>query len=217
MSENKDITDRRATVPQGVDGAVGVPGAKWFIAIVNNRSEKAAAERLAKMSVENYVPTQRVVKIWRNGKKAKVDRVVIPAVIFIHCTEEERKELVALPFIYRFMVNKAAPATPLGKPLAVVSDDEISRLKFMLGQSDVPVTITERPYMVGDRVRVIRGSLAGLEGEVCNADTAKSDVVVTLEHFGCARLQINTVNLEIIKGGKTTSRRKIAPVNNSVN
>lgn len=185
-------------MPKGVDGAVGVPGAKWFIAIVNNRSEKSCAEKLAKMGLESYVPTQTVVKIWRNGRKAKVDRVAIPTVVFIRCSEEQRKEIVALPFIFRFMVNKAAPATTLGKPLAVVSDDEISRLKFMLGQSDIPVTITERPYEIGDRVRVIRGSLAGLEGDVCGTDSAKSDVIVTLEHFGCAKLQINTVNLEII-------------------
>lgn len=68
----------------------------------------------------------------------------------------------------------------------------------MLGQSDVPVTITDRPYKVGDKVRVIRGSLKGLEGEVFSTDSDKSDVMVALEFFGCAKLHIDTINLEII-------------------
>lgn len=138
--------------------------------------------------------------MWKNGKKAKVENVVISNTIFIHCTEAERREIVKLPFIFRFMTNKAGATTGelKKKPLAVVSDNEINRLKFMLGQSDVPVTISERPYKTGDKVRVIRGGLAGLEGEVTEINSAKSEVIATLETFGCAKLVIDTVNLEII-------------------
>jgi len=200
MSENKDIMRDGAAALAGVDDAVGVSGARWFVAIVNNRSEKATAGILTKMGIENYVPTQVVFRVWKNGKKAKVDKVVIPAIIFIHCTEAKRREVVKLPFIFRFMTDKArGSAGSSCKPIAEISDIEINRLKFMLGQSDVPVTITERPYKVGDKVRVIRGSLAGLEGEIYGKNTVKSEVIVTLEYFGCARLTIDTASLEIIK------------------
>ncbi len=199
MSENQDIVRGNASVPSGVDGAVGVSKAKWFVAIVNNRSEKAIGERLAKMGIENYVPTQEVFKVWKNGKKARVEKVVIPAVIFINCTEERRRDIVKLPFIFRFMTDKAMTSVnAVSKPIAVISDNEINRLKFMLGQSDVPVTIEERPYNVGDKVRIIRGSLAGLEGEVFDMNSSKSEVMVTLEYIGCAKLMIDTINLEVI-------------------
>lgn len=199
MIGNKDITNNNSTVQSGIDDAGGVPEAKWFVAVVNNRSEKINSERLSKIGIENYVPTQTTFKIYKNGKKAKIDRIVIPAVIFIHCTETERREIVKLPFIFRFMTNKARTSpNSVSKPIAIVSDNEIKQLKFMLGQSDIPVTITERSYKVGDKVRIIRGSLAGLEGEVFNADGSKSEVVVALEFFGCARLTIDTVNLKVI-------------------
>lgn len=200
MNENKDITRNSTTVPPGVDDAVGVSGAKWFVAIVNNRSEKAYGERLSKTGIENYVPTQTIFKVWKNGKKAKVERVVIPSIIFIHCTEEQRREIVKLPYIFRFMTNKAgtSSATSLNKPLAVISDKEINTLKFMLGQSDIPVTISDRVYKIGDKVRIIRGGLAGLAGEVYGMDTDKSEVIVALEYFGCAKLMIDTINLEVI-------------------
>ena len=188
------------TIPSGVDGAVGVPNAKWFVAIVNSRSEKANAEKLTKMGIENYVPTQVVFRVWKNGKKARVENVVITGVIFIHCTEEKRREIVNLPFIFRFMTNRAGTASDrsFNKPLAIISDNEINRLKFMLGQSDIPVTITDRPYKVGDKVRVIRGGLAGLEGEVYGMDATNSEVIVALETFGCAKLMIETMNLEMV-------------------
>lgn len=197
MTENKDITDDIAAVLEGVDDAGGVSGAKWFVAIVNNRSEKSIAGKLTGMGIENYVPTQVVFRLWKNGKRAKVEKVVIPAVIFIHCTEKKRREVVRLPFIYRFMTDKAmSSANTFVKPIAVVSDKEINHLKFMLGQSDVPVRITERPYKAGDKVRVIRGSLAGLEGEVYDTSSSKSEVIVSLEYFGCARLTIDTASLQ---------------------
>ena len=70
----------------------------------------------------------------------------------------------------------------------------------MLGQSDVPVTITERTYKIGDKVKVIRGSLAGLEGEVSETENGKSEVIVSLDFIGCASLKIDTINLEFIDG-----------------
>lgn len=84
------------------------------------------------------------------------------------------------------------------KPLAIIPDTEIERLKFMLGQSDIPVEITKKPFKTGDKVRVIRGNLAGLEGEVIDFHDAKSELIVGLNFFGCAKLSIETVNLEII-------------------
>lgn len=200
MNELKDIKRDSVPVTDVVDSAVGVAGSQWFVAIVHFHSEKQSADKLTKMGVETYLPTQKEIRVWRNGRKSKVDRIVIPATLFIHCTEEKRREIVKLPFIYRFMTNTAGTAASdfLNKPLAIVSDKEIKQLKFMLGQSDVPVVITDRPYKVGDKVRVIRGSLAGLEGEVFMTTEDKSEVMVALEFFGCAKLLIDTVNLKVI-------------------
>lgn len=199
MSTNEIDTKKALAATDVVDDAVGVSKSYWFVAIVNNRSEKQSSEKLSKMGVVNYLPTQTEIRVWRNGRKSKVDKIVIPSTIFIYCTEQTRREIVNLPFIFRFMTNKAGSIKGSNnKPLAVISDAEIERLKFMLGQSDIPVEITEKPFKTGDKVRVIRGYLAGLEGEVIKLNNAKSELVVGLNFFGCAKLSIETVNLEII-------------------
>ncbi len=200
MSADGHISNSDAPVTDVVDGAVGVARSYWFVAIVNHNSEKQSSEKLSKMGVVNYLPTQTEIRVWRNGRKSKVDRIVIPSTIFIYCTEQRRKEIVGLPFISRFMINKAGSIkNSTNRPLAIIPGNEIERLKFMLGQSDIPVEITEKPFKAGDKVRVIRGHLAGLEGEVLDMNNAKSELIVALDFIGCSKLSIDTVNLEIIK------------------
>lgn len=193
-------SDRLATVPSGVGDAVGVPERQWYVAVVTHNTEKNCAERLTKKGIENYVPIQTEYKVWKNGRKAKVNRVVIPSTVFIKCTEQERREIVKLPFINRFMTNKAGfSARSLHKPLAIIPDRQIDILKFMLGQSDIPVEISEKPFRKGDKVRVVRGSLAGLEGEVVDMKNATAELILFLGLLGYARLSIDTLNLNIIK------------------
>lgn len=200
MSADGHISNSDAPVADVVDGAVGVARSYWFVAIVNHNSEKQSSEKLSKMGVVNYLPTQTEIRVWRNGRKSKVDRIVIPSTIFIYCTEQRRKEIVGLPFISRFMINKAGSIkNSTNRPLAIIPGNEIERLKFMLGQSEIPVEITEKPFKTGDKVRVIRGHLAGLEGEVLDMNNAKSELIVALDFIGCSKLSIDTVNLEIIK------------------
>ncbi|MDE7410017.1 MAG: UpxY family transcription antiterminator, partial [Muribaculaceae bacterium] len=94
-----------ATVPFGVGDAVGVESRKWFVAIVNHNTEKAVQERLDGLGYETYVAKQTVVRIWKNGRKAKVDKVIIPSLVFVKCTQKERHEIVSLPYIKRFMTD----------------------------------------------------------------------------------------------------------------
>lgn len=191
------ITTGVTTEPTGVGGAVGVSGAKWFVAIVKHNTEKAVGERLTEMGYETYVPIQTEYKVWRNGRKAKVDRVVIPSVVFIRCTERERRVVVTSPFVNRFMTNKAGTSAPAGnKPLAIIPDHQIAKLRFILCNSDTPVEFSSRTYRKGDIVRVIRGNLRGLEGEVHSIDDKNSELIISLDCLGNARLVIETINVE---------------------
>lgn len=193
IPDNK--VDKPAT--QGVGDAEGVADRKWFVAIVNNNTEKAAQERLEKQGYETYVAKQEVTRIWKNGRKRKVDKVLLPTLVFIKCTERERKEIVTLPYINRFMTNKAgASTTSATKPLATIPQKEIETMRFMLGQSDIPVTFVETPYKINDRVVIVRGSLRGLEGEVVGTIDGKSHIVVRIDILGTAKVAIDPVNLQ---------------------
>ncbi len=199
MSANADM-ECVAPVPAGVGDAVGVDSRKWYVAVVNNNSEKKVQECLEKMHYEAYVARQQVLKIWKNNRKVKVDKVVIPSKVFIRCTELERKEIVALSFIKRFLTDKARTSVNgLTKPLAVIPQSQIDTMRFMLGQSDIPITFVETPLRRHDRVMVVRGHLKGIEGEVVQTCDGKSEVIVRIELLGSAKMTIDTVNLQLVK------------------
>lgn len=193
-------TESVTTRPSGVGEAVGVDSRRWFVAIVNNNSEKKVQARLEALNYETYVAKQVVTRVWKNGKKAKVDKVVLPSLVFVHCTEKERKEIVTLPYIKRFLTNKAGgSANSPTKPLAVIPQKQIETLRFMLGQSDVPVTMVDAPYRVNDKIVVVRGSLKGLEGEVAQTFEGKSELIVRIDILGCAKVEIDSLDIEPLK------------------
>lgn len=188
------------TVPSGVGSAVGVSESKWFVAVVRNNTEKSSMDRLLKLGYDCYVPIQKEKRIWRNGRRALIDRVVIPTLLFVHCTEAVRREIVSLPFIIRFMTNRAGSSPEgLNKPLAIIPDSQIKTLQFMVGNSDTPVSFTASTYKKGDKVRVIRGNLKGLEGEVRLIDDRQSELFVLIDFLGSATLTIDTIDVELIK------------------
>lgn len=200
MVEYKDITSGYSDSAPGIDDAVGVPEAKWFIAIVNNRAEKSVAEKLSKLGVENYLPVQEELHLWANGKRAKVEKVMMPSKIFIHCTEQRRREIVNLPYIFRFMTNISGTRNQNGfRPLAVVPDYEIKRLKFMLGVPDVEVTFSE-DFVRGEMVRVVRGPFKGLCGEIIHdADSDTNRLYIKIDFLGSASVVIDPADIEIVK------------------
>lgn len=182
------------------DDAVGVAARHWYVAIVNHHTEQTSAERIRDIGLDSYVATQQEMRVRNSGRKVKVDRVVIPSKVFVRCTEPERKEIVTLPFINRFMTNIAAQQQPgvSHKPLAVIPEWQMQMLRFMLANSDTPVTITSRPFVKGERVRVVRGSLKELEGEILNEPDGSSALLVGLNLLGFAKVAIDPVNVEHI-------------------
>lgn len=197
MNDNNDISSDVVAGPSGVGSAVGVSEAKWYVARMNrNNVEKATAERLAKQKYETYVATQKVLRVWKNGRRKEVEQVVIPSMVFIHCTEAQRLVAAHDPNISRFLTNRASNVG--ARKVVTIPDDQINRLKYMLGASDEPVEFTPEVYHTGDKVRVVRGNLIGLEGEVTEAVDGKSTLIINIDLLGSAKLKISTADLERI-------------------
>ncbi|WP_305152333.1 UpxY family transcription antiterminator [uncultured Duncaniella sp.] len=187
---------------------------RWYIAVVNNNSEKSVRDKLTALGHTCYVATQSYVRVLRSGRRVRSEQVVIRAAVFVHCSEPERRRIVAYPFIKRFMTDRAVCAK--GRP-ATVPEREMQTLRFILGNSDSPVSIIDRPLRRGDRVRIVRGGLRGLEGEILDTGTTASgineattahtsakdsEVLIELSVLGCALLRISRLNIEPLPAPK---------------
>jgi transcription antitermination factor NusG len=194
-----ETTNRRHSVTTVVKtgDAVGVQGRKWVIAIVNNNTEKKCSERLMKMGYESYVPTQRETHRWCTGKTKTIDRIVLPSLVFIRVNEQERKEIVTLSFIHKFMTNRAGAVDGFNRhAIATIPDVQIETLKFMLYNSETPVTVEAIPLKLGDKIQVIRGKLSGLVGSVLYCSDVESYLCVKLDILGCAKVRISTSDIQ---------------------
>lgn len=181
------------------DDAVGVPDRKWFVGIVRNHSELQTAEILTSMGYECYVPVQEEVRKWKDGRKKIRKRILMPALILLHATEEERRQSLHEGLINRFMVNRALPSNEFARhPVAVIPDVQVERLRFMLYNAELPVQIESTPLRPGDAVRVVRGRLLGLVGTVKQHEDGRSKLFVSLDALGSATLEINLDSIEKI-------------------
>ena len=155
---------------------------QWLVAYVQSCLEINTAERLKAMGVECYLPIQSEIRQWSDRRK-KVDRLVIPMMIFVHVTPQERPLPLTLQAISRYMVLRGE-----SRP-AVIPEEQMERFRFMLDYSPEAVEICSTPLAAGDAVKVIKGPLAGLEGELVMIG-GKSKVAVRLDMLGCAHVDM---------------------------
>lgn len=167
---------------------------QWLVAYVQSCLEKKTAQRLAAMGIECYLPVQSEIRQWSDRRK-RVDRLVIPMMIFVHVTPQERPLPLSLQAVSRYMVLRGE-STP-----AVIPDEQMDRFRFMLDYSPEAVEMCSAPLAPGDAVKVIKGPLAGLEGELITVN-GKSKVAVRLDMLGCAHVDVPIGFVEKRGGGR---------------
>lgn len=173
----------------GTDGREAHPK-RWVAALVQVRNEKAVSKKLESLGIENWVPTQVEGHQWSDRKK-KVERVVIPMIVFIRAEESALKSLAYHSFIYK-LVTLPGQRTP-----AIIPDSQIDSLRFMLKQTEMPVEMVERVFKTGDHVRIARGHLKDLEGELCMVEAGKPMVAVLIDSLGYACVSIDKSDLVV--------------------
>ena len=103
------------------------PQKQWLVAYVKSCMEKKTAERLTAMGIEHYLPVQTVERRWSDRIK-RMEKLVLPLMIFVHVTPKERPLPLTLSAVSRYMVLRGQH-TP-----AVIPDQQMERFRFMLDQ-----------------------------------------------------------------------------------
>lgn len=161
----------------------------WVAILVQMNTEKKVSEKLTKLGIENYVPVQSEIHQWSDRKK-KVDRIVIPMVVFLNIDKMQERSIKTFSFVYKFL------SYPGQREAAVIPVDQIERLKFMLSNADSRVELINRELHIGEEVEVVRGPLKGLAGQLFYMDDERPMVGIRLESLGCACVNVNKCDIE---------------------
>lgn len=160
---------------------------RWVAALVRTNCEKKVASKLDKLGIENYVAIQTEEHQWSDRKK-KIDRIIIPMVVFLRIAQNEEDEIRRLPLMMKFITY------PGSNDLATqIPNEQIEQLRFLLNHSESPVTFCNN-IEIGDAVRITAGSLKGLTGYCCSVNN--SGIAIRLEMLGYATTYVSKMYIE---------------------
>lgn len=138
------------------------------------RQEKKIKQRLDSMGIENFIPFQQIARKI-HGVDKLIEVPVIPNLVFIHTTLKTCMSLIQeYAFDMRYLRDRET-----GNFL-IVPDKQMNDFMFLLDFSKEMVEVVNENLKKGDKVRVIKGDFAGIEGELIRVKGHKR-VVVRLE------------------------------------
>jgi transcription antitermination factor NusG len=143
----------------------------WFAVWTRSRQEKAVAALLQSVGVQHYLPLKSELRFW-SDRKQTVSVPLFSGYLFVRMnpTNESRFQVLKTPGIAGFVGNGTGPLP--------ISDQEIEDIRTVLAGR---IQYTVMPALAeGDRVRVVRGPLAGVQGRLIQSNSM-SRLMISIE------------------------------------
>ena len=142
----------------------------WYALTVKHQHEVAARSALEYKGFEALAPTYRARRRWSDRMK-EIDLPLFAGYVFCRFAFAERMQVIAAPAVAKVVEFGGAPAE--------ISEAEIAAIRAVMA-SRLPVR--PWPYLKpGDRVRVERGPLRGVEGTLLREERGCLQLVIGIE------------------------------------
>lgn len=146
----------------------------WYVAYTRVNQESWIKKKLDELEIENFLPQEELVRDTPLGRKT-IRVPLIHGMIFIRTDKTTSFSLIndyGLNIVYLKNIE--------GHRSLVVPDKQMQDFMFLLDFSPSGIEVLNKNLKRGDRVRVIKGPLQGLEGELVRLMGHKR-VVIRLE------------------------------------
>jgi transcription antitermination factor NusG len=133
--------------------ATSIAPSEWFAAYTLPRHEKAVGRQFDARHIPAFLPLYKVARRWKNGCKVIVEHPLFPSYIFVCIDRRDWVKVMQVPGVLSIV--------SAGRELASLPAAEVEALR-----SALPLRHFEpHPYLVvGERARIVSGSLAGMVG-----------------------------------------------------
>jgi transcription antitermination factor NusG len=148
---------------------------RWYACHTRSRAEKRVAQALKERTIEAYLPTLLRESIWSDRTRV-VTIPLFPGYVF------GRFQLGELHRVLSIM-GVATVVRMSGRPSPIEDADIENIRRFVTGLAHVDDEIRPQPLQEGQRVRVISGPLAGVEGVVLQ-QRGRTSLLVGLRTIG---------------------------------
>ena len=210
------------TLPEAISSQTGVsvryapvPDKRWYVLRASYGREQKAFDYIVNDGTFVYIAKRYAHKIV-NGKKKKVQEILIPNLLFVYTTKEKAEEYVkdtrALSYLSYYYNHFVQEETQKNPPLTVSCKEMENFIIATSNKSEHLRFVDESQchFKSGERVKVTDGLFKGVEGRVARV-SGQQRVVVSLSQVGLvATAYIPTAFLQIIEKHEvdSTSSRK---------
>ena len=137
------------------DANAGLPaqGAFWWAIYTRHQHEKTVYSALFAKDFEVFLPMYESLRRWKDRNKL-VAFPLFPCYVFVRGGHDRRLQVLTTPGVHKILYH--------GENVAAIAEQEIESIRRSL---DAGCPIEPHPFLKsGDRVRVTRGTLTGVEG-----------------------------------------------------
>lgn len=125
----------------------------WWALYTRHQHEKSVSGILSAKGFEVFLPLYESVRRWKDRNKL-LSLPLFPCYVFVRGGLERRLQVLTTPGVHMILFR--------GESVATIPEAEIQAIQRSL---DGNLHVEPHPFLkCGDRVRVIRGSLEGVEG-----------------------------------------------------
>ena len=125
----------------------------WYAAYTCSNQEKRVAAQLNARNVEYFLPLYSSLRRWKD-RRVKLDLPLFPGYVFVRLALKDRLRVLQIPGLVRLVGFGGIPAA--------LSEEDMEVLRPALSER-----LHAEPHSfltAGRRVKIVRGSLAGLQG-----------------------------------------------------
>ena len=128
-------------------------GSGWCAVYTRHQHEKTVSDILEAKGFEVFLPLYESTRKWKDRRKV-LSLPLFPCYVFVRGLEERRLPVLTTPGVHMIISR--------GERVATVPEEEIEAIRKTI---EGPFRVEPHPFLrCGERVRVIRGSLEGVEG-----------------------------------------------------
>jgi transcription antitermination factor NusG len=125
----------------------------WWALYTRHQHEKTVAEMLSTKGFDVFLPLYESMRRWKDRNKL-ISLPLFPCYVFVRGGAERKLQVVTTPGVHMILYH--------GERVATIPEEQIAAIRTAV---DGRYRVEPHPFLqCGQRVRVLRGSLEGVEG-----------------------------------------------------
>ena len=166
------------------DASYALNERRWFAVFTLPQNEKLAMKQLALREVEAFLPTYETVKVWKNRQRVRTVLPLFPTYLFVNIDRRQTPGFSSYRVLH--IVGNYREEVP-------IADAEIELLRSGVRDRSMEPF---RDLVVGEKVRIKRGSMEGVEGVLVRKGNGLRFVLSLKLINQCAAIEVGAEDLE---------------------